>query len=219
MKARKILVSLAALALVAAISIGGTLAYLTSKDTVTNTFTVGNVSITLDEADVNEDGAKLYQQDNGKLDTVVTSTLADRVKTNNYKLIPGHTYTKDPTVHVKAKSENSYVFVKVENPITDLEAAGKTTIAAQIATNGWKELTNTEGTAIAGVYYKEYTKNEAQVDLKVFDSFKLADNADTTKTADEKSVYDGAQIIVTAYAVQMDGFTSAYAAWSAAKFN
>ena len=50
MKARKILVSLAALALVAAISIGGTLAYLTSQDQVTNTFTVGNIKITLDEA-------------------------------------------------------------------------------------------------------------------------------------------------------------------------
>ena len=36
MKARKILVSLAALALVAAISIGGTLAYLTQQKTVTN---------------------------------------------------------------------------------------------------------------------------------------------------------------------------------------
>ena len=46
MKARKILVSLAALALVAAISIGGTIAYLTSQQTVTNTFSVGNVNVT-----------------------------------------------------------------------------------------------------------------------------------------------------------------------------
>lgn len=56
MKARKILVSLAALALVAAISIGGTLAYLTSKDEVVNSFTVGSVGITLDEAAVDTDG-------------------------------------------------------------------------------------------------------------------------------------------------------------------
>ena len=79
MKARKILVSLAALALVAAISIGGTIAYLTSTDKVENSFTVGKVAITLDESKVDING------------TAVTS--AARVKANTYKLMPGHPYT------------------------------------------------------------------------------------------------------------------------------
>ena len=99
MKARKILVSLAALALVAAISIGGTLAYLTSKDEVVNTFTVGNVAIKLDEAKVNTDGTPVEG--------------ADRVKGNEYHLLPGHTYTKDPTVTVEKGSDASYVRMKV----------------------------------------------------------------------------------------------------------
>ena len=75
------------------------MAYLTSTDTVENTFTVGNVKITLDEAKVNTDG------------TLVEG--AARVKANSYKLLPGHTYTKDPTVTVKAGSESSYVRMKV----------------------------------------------------------------------------------------------------------
>ena len=77
----------------------GTLAYLTGTDTVNNTFTVGNVKITLDEAKVNTDGTPVVG--------------ADRVKTNEYHLLPGHTYTKDPTVTVKTGSDASYVRMKV----------------------------------------------------------------------------------------------------------
>ena len=99
MKARKILVSVAALALVAAISIGGTIAYLTSHDEVVNTFTVGNVEIKLDEAKVNTDGTPVEG--------------ADRVKGTEYHLLPGHTYTKDPTVTVEKGSDASYVRMKV----------------------------------------------------------------------------------------------------------
>ena len=113
MKARKILVSLAALALVAAISIGGTIAYLTSNDEVVNTFTVGNVAIKLDEADVNTSGDLLYKQADGTLGTTKTNEIADRVKANDYHLLPGHTYTKDPTVTVLAGSETSYIKMTV----------------------------------------------------------------------------------------------------------
>ena len=80
---------LCAAALVVA-SVLGTMAFLTSKDKVNNTFTVGNVAITLDEAKVTDAGNPVEG--------------ADRVKANIYKLIPGHEYTKDPTVHVTANS-------------------------------------------------------------------------------------------------------------------
>ena len=113
---KKTLTVLLALVLVIAMSVAGTMAYLTSTDSVTNTFTVGNVKITLDEAKASEYG-------------VADNTVA-RVQKNEYKLIPGHSYTKDPTIHVDANSEDCYLFVKVENGIVDLEAAGATTIAA-----------------------------------------------------------------------------------------
>ena len=97
-KSKALLLTLCAVLLVAA-SVMGTMAYLTSTDKVENTFTVGNVKITLDEAKVNTDGT--------------LAAPAERVKANEYKLLPGHTYTKDPTVTVKEVSESSYVRMKV----------------------------------------------------------------------------------------------------------
>ena len=89
MKKKNILLGALALILVAAVSVGGTLALLTASDNVVNTFTVGNVKIDLTEP--NYDG-------------------------DNQKLIPGTYIDKDPTVTVLADSENCYVRVKVTVP-------------------------------------------------------------------------------------------------------
>lgn len=97
-KSKALLLTLCAVLLIAA-SVLGTMAYLTSTDTVTNTFTVGKVEIKLDKAKVNADGIPVEG--------------AARVQANSYKLMPGTTYTKDPTVTVKAGSEESYVRMKV----------------------------------------------------------------------------------------------------------
>ena len=53
---------LVALSLVMALSATafGTIAFLTDSKSVTNTFTYGDVSITLDESKVNENGEQLY---------------------------------------------------------------------------------------------------------------------------------------------------------------
>ena len=187
MKSKKkvFLTVLCAAALVVA-SVLGTMAFLTSTDTVTNTFTVGNVAITLDEAQVNDMG--------------VADTTAARVKANTYKLIPGHEYTKDPTIHVTANSEDSWIFVKVENGLSAIEA--DTTIADQIKANGWTAL---EGAT--GVYYKNYTSSTAATDLAVFGAFKIKDNADV-------STYSNAKIDVYGYAIQKDGFDTVAAAWA-----
>ena len=89
-------------------SVMGTLAYLSDTDGVVNTFTVGKVVITLDEADVDENG-------------VVVGN--DRVKANEYHLIPGGTYVKDPTLTVKKGSEASYVRMLVTiSDFADLKA-------------------------------------------------------------------------------------------------
>lgn len=102
-KTKALLMSLCAVLLVAA-SVLGTMAYLTDSKDVKNTFTVGNVAIKLDEAKVDEKGNLVKNQDD---------TLADRVTQNAYKLLPGHTYVKDPTVTVLAPSVESYVRMKV----------------------------------------------------------------------------------------------------------
>ena len=211
MKARnKILLLALCMAALIAVSVLGTMAYLTSTDTVTNTFTVGKVAITLDEAKVNDAG--------------VAVTPAERVKANSYKLMPGHSYTKDPTVHVTDGSENCYIFVKVENGISAFEAAneestdGYKTIATQIITNGWTKLADNDN-----VYYRSYTNGEnAQKSFTVFSNFKIADNAnnaEATKTSWNAVTAENTKITVTAYAIQADGFANADAAWAAANFN
>ena len=188
-KTKALMLVLCAVLLVTA-SVLGTMAYLTSTDKVVNTFTVGKVAITLDEAKVDPDGTAV--------------TPAERVKENAYHLLPGHGYTKDPTVHVQANSEDSFIFVKVENGIANYEAG--TTIAAQIAANGWTALNGVEN-----VYYKTYTKSAESTDLPVFGSFTIADNADAADSWNNFSAET--KVTVTAYAVQQDGFASAAAAW------
>ena len=123
-KSKALLMTLCAVLLVAA-SVLGTMAYLTSTPgAVTNTFTIGKIDITLDEAPVNVDGEVID---------------GARRMENQYKLVPGHTYIKDPTVHVtNLNSEDSYIFVKVVNGIAAYEADTK--IAAQIVAKGWTAL-------------------------------------------------------------------------------
>lgn len=102
-KTKALLMSLCAVLLVAA-SVLGTMAYLTDSKDVKNTFTVGNVAIKLDEAKVDENGTQVVDKDGNPV---------ARVTENEYKLLPGHTYTKDPTVTVLAPSVASYVRMKV----------------------------------------------------------------------------------------------------------
>ncbi len=188
----KVLALVLSAALLVVGSVFGTLAYLTSTDSVTNTFTVGNVKITLDEAKTKADG---------------TVDGTDRVKANEYKLIPGHTYTKDPTVHVDANSEDCWLFVKVENEIADIEDA--TTVADQLTAKGW---TAVEGTT--NIYaYKEISKSGNNV--VVFENFKIKGEVANEALA----TYTGKTIKVTAYAVQADGFATAAEAWTAAGLN
>ena len=205
-KLRRILLTVCSAALLVCVTVGATVAYLTSTTgTVTNTFTVGNVAITLDEVDTDVYGAKAQKvtdPDTGKENKVPVKDdeTPSRGMGNAYKLIPGHNYAKDPTVHVTAGSEDCWLFVKVENGISAIEADTKK-IAAQMDTNGW---TLVEGTTNVYAYKDKVSEG---TDVLVFTDFTIADNADV-------SSYSSATITITAYAVQADGFASAAAAWN-----
>ena len=170
-----------------------TMAFLTSEDSVQNTFTVGEVTISLDELDVDD-------SDNDGFTT-------DRDKANEYKLIPGKTYTKDPTIHVGAKSEPCYLFVKVENGLENAEADGNTTIAAQMTANGWSLVDGETNIYV----YKEVVTAETGANIVVFNSFTIDGE---TAVAD----YKDAKINVTAYAIQAEGFENTAKADIWAKF-
>ena len=192
-KRKALLLAFSAILLVAA-SVLGTYAFLTAQSQkVENTFTVGKVAITLDEAKVTAMG-------------VVDGS--ERVQANSYKLIPGHSYVKDPTVHITAGSEDSWLFVRVKNGLSAIEKAGDTTIAKQMEKLGW--------TAVApgSDIYAYQSTVKADANIKVFEQFIV----DGTKTGTDLTAYASAKITVEAYAVQADGFDNAAAALTAAPF-
>lgn len=183
-RTKALLLTLCAALLVCA-TVLATMAFLTDTAEVKNTFTVGNVAITLDEAKVDVYGEAV--------------TPESRVDANTYKLIPGHEYTKDPTIHVATDSENCWLFVKLENGLVDI--IGDTTIEEQMATN-WKKIDENNN------IYAYNSIASAGDNVGVFSSFTLTDDA---KVED----YANAKIVVTAYAVQADGFDTVEEAWNA----
>ena len=208
-KSKILLLTLCAVALVAA-SVLGTLAYLTSTDEVQNTFTVGKVQIKLDEAKVDEMGKPV--------------TPAERVKANSYKLLPGHEYTKDPTVTVLEGSESSYVKMTVTftkaaelDAIFDPNGAELIKIFNGYDASNWTYKGNTknaEGTTRTyEFWYKEaVAAPTADVALDaLFDSITVPGTITNAQLATIKDM----TITVNAYAIQADSFENAEAAWAA----
>ena len=207
---KKLLIMSVAMVLVCAFAVGMTIAYLTSTDEVVNTFTVGNVQIQLDEAAANPDGSLIEG--------------APRVKANSYKLIPGHTYTKDPTVTVLSGSESSYIKMTVTfSKSRELDAifaptgADLTSIFKGYDSTNWICKGNTEdasaNTRTYEFWYKEtVAAPTADVALDaLFDSITVPG----TITNDQLATIQGMTITVNAYAIQADGFANADAAWEA----
>ena len=189
---KKALIAGTCSALLVAGSVAGTMAYLTSTTgPVTNTFTVGSINITLDEAPVDLYGVQID---------------GERRTANEYKLVPGHEYKKDPTVHVTAGSEDCYLFVKLENGIKNIVAGENddtiATIEEQMITKGWTVVDVEENV------YGYSTKQSANTEVVVFDKFEILGTADV-------ATYDNATVKITALAIQADGFETANEAWRA----
>lgn len=117
-KNKKFLITIAAVVLIICCAVGATVAYIVTKtDTVTNTFTAGNIDIDLVE------------------------TTGE-----NYIIVPGKEITKDPTITVEANSEASYLFVKVEttndfNTYFDYAIADGWTALDNVTGVYWRETT------------------------------------------------------------------------------
>ena len=205
-------------------SVMGTLAYLKfTTQTVKNTFTIGKVEIKLDETDVDVYGKK-------DSDT--------RVLANEYKLLPGHTYTKDPMVTVLANSEDSYIRMMVTinwkkdyTPAGDI--AGKTamevlqTVFPEWTVDGvfllenlingwnptmWKYTSYSNGTYEFRYFETVNTLNGADKELKpLFTEIKMPGNL----TNEQIALLNNMEIQVVAHAMQADGFADDNAAWAA----
>lgn len=194
----KAVVVLMALVLLIGCGVGGTLAWLMDKtDAVTNTFTVGDIEITLDEAKVNQDGQFLDKNDN----VVYDLTSAERVTSNTYQAIPGKTYSKDPTLTVRKGNEKCYLFVEFTETNSP-DTYYTYDFALDNTDSGWS---NGDGTNIpANVWYiiVEETAADATNDtvyhLLVNDKIQVKD----TVTKENMSDAADAKLEFKAYAVQ-----------------
>ena len=219
-KSKALLIALSAILLVS-VTLAGTVAWLTSEDEVVNTFTIGKVALTLDEAEVDEYGR--------------TVANAVRVKTNEYRLIPGNTYVKDPTVTVKAGSESAYVRMLVTvNKYSTLQSIFGSNFDPANFVQGrdnetWVRVNATVDTAADTITYEfryyDKTAQKSTVDATaatsdivlpaLFTSFTLPG----TVTGEQlEELYAGEQfkIVVNAHAIQELGFENdADSAWAA----
>ncbi len=187
---KKLTVLLTSLALVLCTVIGGTFAWLiTETDPVVNTFTYGDINITLQETDTNKDG------DNDP-------------NTNIYPMVPGNAITKDPRITFKANSENAWLFVKLE------KTANFDDFMTYEIADGWTALPGVDG-----VYYIEVSKAAQDAEFAVIKNDTVTVKGDVTKemlnALDANGASNYPKLIVTAYAVQRDSnITTAADAWA-----
>lgn len=166
---------IAASALLFAVGVGVTVALLvSSSNTVNNTFTVGAVSITLTETTGRE-----------------------------YKMTPGVTVKKDPTVTVQSGSEGCWLFVKVEKA-NDFDS-----YCTYEMQDGWTALAGHDG-----VFYRAVEKSPANQAFPVLKNNSILIR-DTLTEEQLNTVTEKPALKFTAYAVQSDGFASAYDGWQA----
>ena len=189
-------------ALLAVAVIGGTLAYFTDTQDVTNTFSFSkNVTITLDE------------NDNTKDDGSRTETG------NDYKdIYPSQTVTKDPIVHVADDSADCYVraFVTVNNKAALDAIFAKNGYALTDVIGGHSEKWAYVSVKVVGdtrVYELRYTEVlEAEDDTEAI-FLTVTFPADLTE--EQITTLEDLSIVVKAEAVQSAGFEDYTAAWTA----
>lgn len=199
---KKITAIFLCVALVAIAIVGASLAYFTDTKTATNTFTMGDVKIVLDE-------------------TSVANPTGPRVASNTYNTYPGAVVKKDPIVHnIGANAAYIRATVKVENWVTTCKECYKfdgtggyaNTLVDYLVVekklgNGWsveKAMVDANG-------------NDVTFVLK-YDG-KLAAKGDTTAMFQQVQIPTGLEngqtlgtITVKADAIQTDGFDT----WEAA---
>ena len=230
---KKTIALLLVLVMIFGISVGGTIAYLTDKEAVTNTFTVGNVKIKLTETAVNEAGVpvnadgvtKEDYKGNEPWEAAVIEANDSPPVGNKYKLIPGMSYTKDPAVTLLEGSEKSYVRMRVT-------VTYNTEADAILATYGYESwfdfsddddwdnatLISTEKTDTQTVRTYEFRYKKAVGALEADNALPALFNKieiPGTINNEELAKLANLSIAVEAHAMQAAGFTDAEDAWGA----
>lgn len=221
MNKKKVATVLGSVGLIAAIGIGGTFAYLTdTTETVSNTFTVGDVGIGLNESTVSDSSTKegtvqvqgLKDKDGkdillGKYQYDTDGENSWTATENLYEgLCESEWVYKDPTVKVDAGSQDAYIYAKIDN-FDDFSAINMKA--------DWEEVgvvKDDDGKVTSRVFaYKN--KVSSGDNITIFDAVKMpekfptreVEDSETTETKTEAYIPN---LNITACAVQSAGFTS-----------
>lgn len=222
---KKITIAVIALAVVLSFVVGGTLAWLVdSTNQVKNTFTYGDINIDLWEHPIGNDGY-----------TLNTTAEVVRGEQTGFKMIPGNTIDKDPTVTVKGGSEASWLFIEVTESINFDE------FLCYAIADGWtlydETITGANINTVEKdtyVIYRAVAATENDMDFNILDSGTYTEGSNTYAWS-EKEVFVRSSVnkemlnvddfikptlTFTAYAVQKDTNIDTVAkAWAIAKLD
>ena len=191
MNKKKTIIAAIVLLLVAAV--GGAIAYFTDTETKTNTFTVGNVDITLSEPNWS-----------------TTDSNGNNIPDAAENISPGVSVAKDPTITNSSATAPAYVYAKVEIPCTSDTTPVEIFTLNSIG-SGWTLMTN--GTCTGGVATKVYNYGTASAMTAlaagsatpaVFTSVSLNNSI----TGSETGLSGNKNVAVTGYGVQTNGLTA-----------
>lgn len=235
MKKKSLIMLVCALMIVSSVAFG-TIAYLTDRAGVTNRFTIGDVDIVVDETVVDENGNPVENPNYDPNDPENDDPYLRTEEENEYALIPGSEYVKDPTMTVKAGSEEAYARMVV----TITNAAEIDAIFAELQTqyptrypNGfvpaefvtgrdnavWVYTGNMVKNEVLNTYTLEFRyfekiapTGEANVELPpLFETIKIPGEL----TNAHLSTLTDFEVRVDGHAIQTTGFATAEDAWAA----
>lgn len=245
MKKKTILVAAIAVMLVAALVVGGTLAYFTDTKSAKNTFTVGNVDIELLESSLHRENAGIA---NGATsDSELWSNVAkegsnntspykagdtfytdEQIKANaekytcdNVKLNPGESYHKMPYV-VNTGKNAAYIRIRVMFPAElDTAVLNSSMYTTSAISRGEFTMVKTENVEKDGKLYNVYTFTRTEAlkpnEMTYWNVWGTVHmDSDVTNEEIANLLPNGAfNVLVEADAIQADGFANATAAFAA----
>ena len=188
MKIKRILLSVLALALVAALSVGATLAFMSAEDTrVINNFSFGSISVQIAE--------EVPPVLPGQVEAVAAGKGVSYTK-----VTPGVQLTKQPAVSVKTDVE-AYVFINVSGFNTNL--------TCDRINRSWTAVDGTTDTYGNGTYYQVVEANNAMTFVdNAFESVTVSSTCTGSETL--PTVY------IDVFAIQHDNISFADACAAAA---
>lgn len=188
MNKKKTIIS--AIVLLAIVAVGGAIAYFTDTDTKTNTFTIGNVDITLSEEHWS-----------------TTDSNNNNIPDAAENIAPGVSVAKDPVITNVSATAPAYVYAKVEIPCTT-DATPVEIFTLNSIGSGWTLMN--DGACNNGVATKVYNYGTASAMTAlaagsatpaVFSSVSL----NSSITGSETGLSGNKNVVVTGYGIQTNG--------------